>query len=502
MAITKITGGGITADSIDGTKIADDAINSEHLTDGGIDDVHIGDVAATKLTGTIADARLPATLPAKSGVNLTALNATELTSGTIPIARIADDAVTNAKMADDAIDSAQIAAGAVDDAHLATGISASKLTGALPAISGANLTNLTSTFAGLTDTTVSTSDPASNSNPSATGHLWVNKNSGESYVCTDATNNANGWINIGGGSGDIGPEYVAATGGTVTTDGDYKVHVFNSSGTFTVTDQGNASGSNTITYLVLAGGGGAGGAVRGGGGGAGGYRSNYATSGGGASAEAAMAVPSIAGHSVTVGAGGSAGLYTTGNTACAGTAGGNSVFNGITSLGGGWGGGSDHPKSAGFLANTEPGSGGSGGGAFYGYSDNSPQAGTSGQGYAAGQSGATAPYGSGGGGAAEEGFDYNDGTYPCRGGNGLASTITGSSVNRGGGGASATYPNQGSVANVTGRGYDYGGGMGKNNVSQASGASADANGDANTGGGGGASGNGGSGVVIIRYKFQ
>jgi len=55
---------------------------------------------ATELTsGTIPDARLPATLPAKSGVNLTALNASELTSGTIPIARIADNAITGAKIA-------------------------------------------------------------------------------------------------------------------------------------------------------------------------------------------------------------------------------------------------------------------------------------------------------------------------------------------------------------------------------------------------------------------
>ena len=49
---------------------------------------------------------------------MTALNATQLTTGTIPIARIADDAVTNAKMADDAIDSAQIANGAIDLAHM------------------------------------------------------------------------------------------------------------------------------------------------------------------------------------------------------------------------------------------------------------------------------------------------------------------------------------------------------------------------------------------------
>jgi hypothetical protein len=44
---------------------------------------------ATELTsGTIPNARFPATLPAVSGVNLTALNATELTSGTVPVLRL------------------------------------------------------------------------------------------------------------------------------------------------------------------------------------------------------------------------------------------------------------------------------------------------------------------------------------------------------------------------------------------------------------------------------
>ena len=78
-----------------GGKIADDSINSEHFVDGGIDDAHIGDLAATKLTGTIADARLPATLPAKSGVNLTALNATNLGSGTVPTARLGSGTASN-----------------------------------------------------------------------------------------------------------------------------------------------------------------------------------------------------------------------------------------------------------------------------------------------------------------------------------------------------------------------------------------------------------------------
>ena len=54
-----------------------------------------GSTSASDLTsGTLPDARLPATLPAKSGVNLTALNATELTSGTVPNARISAGSVT------------------------------------------------------------------------------------------------------------------------------------------------------------------------------------------------------------------------------------------------------------------------------------------------------------------------------------------------------------------------------------------------------------------------
>ena len=46
-----------------------------------------GSLAATNLTGTIADGRFPSTLPAASGANLTALNAGNVSSGTLPIAR-------------------------------------------------------------------------------------------------------------------------------------------------------------------------------------------------------------------------------------------------------------------------------------------------------------------------------------------------------------------------------------------------------------------------------
>ena len=83
-------------------------------------------------------------------------------------------------------------------------------------------------------------------------------------------------------------QFVAATGGTITTSGDFKIHTFNSSGTFTVTQAGNAAGSNTVDYLVVAGGAGGGSGAthfRGsrepqfhlgaGGGGAGGYRESF-----------------------------------------------------------------------------------------------------------------------------------------------------------------------------------------------------------------------------------
>ena len=57
---------------------------------------------------------------------------------------------------------------------------------------------------------------------------------------------------------------ISATGGTITTDGNYTVHTFTSSGTFTVT-----SGSGNVEYLVVGGGGGGGTGSAGGGGGAG-----------------------------------------------------------------------------------------------------------------------------------------------------------------------------------------------------------------------------------------
>ena len=52
----------------------------------------------------------------------------------IKSSNIEDGTIASTDLANNSVDSAAIVAGAVDDAHLATGISASKLTGSLPAL--------------------------------------------------------------------------------------------------------------------------------------------------------------------------------------------------------------------------------------------------------------------------------------------------------------------------------------------------------------------------------
>ena len=46
------------------------------------------------------------------------------------------------------------------------------------------------------------------------------------------------WLRVG-----TKAEYITATGGTITTCGNYKIHTFTSAGTFTVTELGNPLGS-------------------------------------------------------------------------------------------------------------------------------------------------------------------------------------------------------------------------------------------------------------------
>jgi hypothetical protein len=84
--------------------------------------------------------------------------------------------------------------------------------------------------------------------------------------------------------------FTVATGGTITTCGDYKIHTFTGPGTFSVTQIGNsptvpAGGPQVVEYFVQAAGGGGGGnqgspSYAAGGGGAGGFRASNGTTAG------------------------------------------------------------------------------------------------------------------------------------------------------------------------------------------------------------------------------
>ena len=92
--------------------------------------------------------------------------------------------------------------------HVIDTLSASKLTGALPALDGSALTNIG-------DIVINSAvDPAEDTNPtSGIGTLWVNTTSGEVYSCTDATTDANVWTNVGVGSSDNIAPYGASVAG-------------------------------------------------------------------------------------------------------------------------------------------------------------------------------------------------------------------------------------------------------------------------------------------------
>jgi len=308
-------------------------------------------------------------------------------------------------------------------------------------------------------------------------------------VYADATR---GWLyTVESNVADLeAPGFVAATGGTITTDGDYKIHTFTSSGTFTVTDAGSPTTSNSVDYLVVAGGGGSG-SYFGAAGGAGGFRYSATTFTSPASSPAhplrsTSAIPvSVQAYPITVGGGGSAAPQSPG------TQGSSSTFSTITSAGGGFGGGGTPGPSI-----YPGGNGGSGGGAG---GENGPS-GTAGSGNTPsvsppqGQNGNTGKGGAGGG-AVQAGNPF-----PGAGGNGAGvPSAFGTSGESSGG--FYYFAGGGGGQDGTSSAQPGGLGGGGNSYYVDSGATNDAT--PNTGGGGGGDGgDGGSGIVIIRYKFQ
>ena len=289
--------------------------------------------------------------------------------------------------------------------------------------------------------------------------------------------------------------FLVATGGTITENGNDKIHTFTGPGTFTVTQAASCSANNAAAYMIIAGGGG-GGVDRGGGGGAGGFREART-----APITPYTASPLVAPAGVTVSAqaypivigSGGAGGTAPGPSAPSGVSGSPSSGLGVISAGGG--GGKNSNTGSAFSGGSGGGTSGSspGGRASGNTPPVSPPQGNPG---GIGQDGSPFATGAGGGGAGAAAADGSSpsGVSPA-GGAGISTSITGAAVTRaGGGGATGKNP---AAASAGGSG---GGGVAETGSNGAAGT-------VNTGSGGGASctanaGAGGSGIVIIRYKFQ
>jgi hypothetical protein len=253
-------------------------------------------------------------------------------------------------------------------------------------------------------------------------------------------------------------DFIVATGGTVTTDGNDKIHTFNGTGTFTVT---SAPSNAYISYLIVAGGGGGGqyrGVIPS-------YR--YSIGGGGGAGGRLFGSTTVTTQDYTISIGGGGGVE--------GGGGATTAF-GLTAYGGGTGGYGGN----GDVYNVTSGYGGDGG--------------------------------SGGG----SGHCGTSNTFPPRGGYGTS----GQGTNGFWQGKGGSYPIVTSISG-TPTGYADGGTAGDNNGNARWGAAYKLgsyigfayNALTNTGGGGSGgynynntnyvSGtNGGSGVVIIRYPYQ
>jgi hypothetical protein len=177
-------------------------------------------------------------IPAVDGSQVTTIAAGNITTGTIPVARI-DVGTTANKIV-------QLDGNAK-----------------LPALDGSLITSMPGA-------TKNASDPTISTNPSGgVGTEWHNTTSGEVYICTDATAGANVWTNVGAGTGDIEPWQYAGTqygyvggGYTPTYENLIQRFSFTSDGNSVDTTQdltrgviyGSSTGSSSATHGYNAGG--------------------------------------------------------------------------------------------------------------------------------------------------------------------------------------------------------------------------------------------------------
>jgi len=504
IADLNVTTAKIAADAITGAKLADDAVNSEHLTDGSVDNIH--------LAGSITNAKL-----ANSSITINGTSINLGASGDI-VAGTDWQAVTVAD------GSTQLTAVAGRGYFLDT--NAGVIEVKLPASPSrgdtfvfADYGNNFGTNRVVIDTQGKLIDSTQGGVPDSDFVLETNGQVVELVFVDDTSGYL---IKQNSTPSDLGADAyqanIEATGGTVTTSGDFKIHTFTGDANFVVgfAGLGTSDAPSVVDYLVVGGGGGGAGSS-GSGAGAGGFRMSNSTS---MSSPQTSPLANPSGitvtaqtYPITVGAGASG--QSSPVTAPNGS---NSIFSTITSAGGGGsvgqgtngrpggsggGGGGENPGSTtpGGTGNTPPVSPAQGtNGGTGGQAPSNRGAGGGGGAGAAGQNAGTAG-GDGGVGS----FAVGTGFAGC---NGTPGPVSGARYFAGGGGggfeANSGHNGEPGTGGGGGAGPEPGGTPGNGR-----------NATANTGGGAGggsrgspgsnscqAGGNGGKGIVILRYKFQ
>ena len=290
MALTKVTKSGLTDDSVDASKIEDGTIVS--------DDIAPGTITNAKLTGSIANDKL-----ANSSITI---NGTSVSlGGSVTTTHISWQSVITADGSTNT--------SAVSGYGYFIDTTSNEHTITLPASPSAGdyiaIKDYAETFG--TNKLIVGRNGSNIQGIAQNSELTTNRAS-VLLVYVDSTK---GWLyteesNVGALTKGL---YTEATGGTVTTDGDHKLHTFLTDGCFVVSQAGNSpvtpnGGPNVVDYLVIAGGGGGVGQYSGGG--AGGFRMSIHTTPTTNPLNAATPNPartiSAQTYPITVGAGGAA----------------------------------------------------------------------------------------------------------------------------------------------------------------------------------------------------
>ena len=345
MALTKVTKSGITNNAIDADKLEDGTILAADIT--------AGTITADKLNSTLDLSSKTVTLPNTSVTNAQL-------AGSIANAKLANSSITVNGTSVSL--GSSISAGALDWQAVITADGSTGTTGVagrgyfIDTTSAAHIFTLPGSptigatiaivdYAGTFATNKLTIARNGNNIQGVANNSQLGTNRASvTLVYVDATK---GWVyqNESNVSDLQEATFISATGGTITTSGNFKIHTFTGDGCFVVSQVGNpVGGPSNVDYLVVAGGGAGGSGRSGGGGGGGGYRESYSVPVSGSYTASPLATPTgitltTTTYPVTVGAGAAARVTPLPAPPGTAPAGSPSVFSTITSAGGGSGGG-------------------------------------------------------------------------------------------------------------------------------------------------------------------